>query len=98
MTSNGHGLRDRLDSALQGTGEERTALDDLLTEGCARLHELETRELRLGRRSAALAARGGRDNELGSVAAESRRVRTELERLRWRVGCLRTIARTAAEH
>jgi hypothetical protein len=94
---NGNGELDvRLALALGAPERAAAELSDLLTEGYAHAHDLEIRALRLERRSAALAGRAGRGEELSSVMDERRRVMLELVRLRGRLSRLRTAARSNA--
>jgi hypothetical protein len=75
---NGDGLDDRLHDALQqGADSEHHSLDELirlLTDGCARLHELELRS---------------RETEPADNGSVARRGRGEIELLRERLAVLR---------
>jgi hypothetical protein len=92
---NGNGELDvRLALALGAPERAAAELSDLLTDGYARAHELETRALRLERRCAALVDRRGCAEELSSMMAERRRVMLELVRLRGMLSRLRSAARS----
>lgn len=60
-------------------------LEARLTEGFARVHELERTVLRLQRESDDLLARGGEPSEVAAVAAERRAAEMELAALRRRL-------------
>jgi hypothetical protein len=67
-------------------------LHDLLTQGYARVHELERQALRLERRSTALAYRDGKAEELAEALRQRRQIDGQLERLRDHLRWLRTAA------
>jgi hypothetical protein len=64
---------------------EADSLEARLTEGFARVHELERTVLRLQREGDELLARGGDPSEVTAVAAERRAAEMELAALRRRL-------------
>jgi hypothetical protein len=83
-------LESRLESALSGRRPAAAELEELLTDGFARVHALETRELRLERRCVAMVESGAPD-DLATVVRERGRIGRELARLRSRLARLRTV-------
>jgi len=72
---------------------EAEALEEQLTECCARAHELERQALKLERQSASMLARGATPEQVHAVLQERGVVDTDLRNLRRRVDELRAALR-----
>jgi hypothetical protein len=89
-------LRAVLLAAADGKNLPAEELERLLTEGCARAHELEMRCLQLDRRAQAIARGRGELDGLAAIRREQRLIVRHLVTLRSRLALLRTAARATA--